>query len=319
MAEINATQMRDALAWATNDRKTAEDPATNPWEWFWQAIQGDFNENRTTGQIVIDAAISMIPLVDQVCDVRDLIANCKKLKSDVTNTWAWVALVLTLIGLFPFLGSAVKGVLKVFFAFVRRSGGNAILRAVDSAMTWVITLLRREAFQRYLRFHKVDEVFSWLAKEIKVVQKKVNVNELLLAFDKGIAALRRMVSKVQYIPGVGAKAKHALEQVVWVRSKANERFSEISRTIDSVFDSIVLRLERESISNQHGILNANNIHYRGALPEAAAVRLMRRPHPLQSWMNEGNDLRWPGADYDLLEPIIASRVKQGWPPCLSKT
>ncbi len=110
MAEINTTQMRDALAWMTNDQEKAKEPSTNPFEWFWEAMQGDFNEDRSTCQLVIDAAISMIPLVDQVCDVRDLIANCSKLRKDLTDTWAWVALALTLIGLFPFLGSLAPGV-----------------------------------------------------------------------------------------------------------------------------------------------------------------------------------------------------------------
>ena len=55
-------------------------------EWLWQAIQGDFNENRSTGQIAFDAALSMIPLADQICDVRDLVANSRKMpKTPKTN------------------------------------------------------------------------------------------------------------------------------------------------------------------------------------------------------------------------------------------
>ncbi|MGI4842803.1 MAG: hypothetical protein ACRYF7_05765 [Janthinobacterium lividum] len=189
MPDINTTQMRDALAWTTNEQRPEEEVSSNPWEWFWQAVQGDFNENRSTGQIVADAAISMIPLVDQICDVRDLIANCKKLKEDTSDTWAWVALALTLIGLVPFLGSFVKGVLKIFFAFIRRAGGNAIVSAVDKAITWVVTLLRRRVFQKYLREHKIDDVFSWLANEIKKVKSKTGAAELIKAFDSAIATL----------------------------------------------------------------------------------------------------------------------------------
>ena len=95
MAEINATQMRDALAWATNEPTKAKEPSSNWFVWFWEAVEGDFNEDRSTSQILVDAGISMIPLVDQLCDIRDLIANCKKLVRDYKDTWAWVALVLT--------------------------------------------------------------------------------------------------------------------------------------------------------------------------------------------------------------------------------
>jgi len=114
----------------------------------------------------------MIPLIDQVCDIRDLVANCKKIHSDSSDGWAWVALILTLIGLIPVLVSAVKGVLKIFFAFIRRAGGDHVIKAVDDAMTWVVTLLRRREFQKYLNEHRVDEVFKWLAEKIREVQKK---------------------------------------------------------------------------------------------------------------------------------------------------
>ena len=316
MAEVNATQMRDALAWATNEQPKTEpdEPFPNPFVWFWEAIQGDFNDNRSTKQIVLDAAISMIPLVDQVCDVRDLIANCKKLREDVSDTWAWVALVLTLIGLFPFLGSAVKGVLKVFFTFVRRAGGNMIMKAVDGAMTWVITLLRREAFQRYLKLHKIDNVFGWLATEIRTIHGKINTAELLKAFDKSISVLKGLVAKVELVPSVGPKAKKALETALWVRQKADEKFAEVSRMIDPIFDNIVLRLEREAITTRHGIVNVNNIHYRGSLPEATAVSLMRAPHPRPGFLSAGTKLKWIPADYPTMKPIVDARVADGWPP-----
>lgn len=86
MAEINPTQLRSAVAWSTGTPQAETEDDKSAWEWFWEAIQGDFNENRSTGQIVADAAISMIPLVDQVCDVRDLVANCKKLRQEPDDT-----------------------------------------------------------------------------------------------------------------------------------------------------------------------------------------------------------------------------------------
>jgi len=66
MAELNATQMRDALAWATNDQEKAKEPSTNPFVWFWEAVQGDFNEDRSTGQILTEPAIPMTPMREQV-------------------------------------------------------------------------------------------------------------------------------------------------------------------------------------------------------------------------------------------------------------
>ncbi|MGX4643419.1 hypothetical protein [Massilia sp. SYSU DXS3249] len=289
MADVNATQMRDALAWATGEE--APEPNTNPFVWFWEAIEGDFNENRSTSQILVDAGISMIPLVDQVCDVRDLIANCRKLSRDQTDLWNWVALVLTLIGLFPALGSLVKGILKIFFGFVRRSGGEKISEAVDAAMSWVISFLRRRQVQEYLKGHKVDEVLKWLAQEIKATRGKISASELLKTFDRVIKVIEALARKVEYVPVLGQKANQALVQVKSIRSNANLQIARALKPVQDIVDTAVMRLEKESMQRQSGIVDAKNIHYRGALPESAAVALMRKRKP--KWLTHRADLVYP--------------------------
>jgi hypothetical protein len=83
--------------------------------WLWGALQGDFNKSPTTGQVITGGIISMIPIVDQVCDVRDVIANCIDLSDAEArkDNAKWLALGLTCIGFVPEFGSAVKTVAKV--------------------------------------------------------------------------------------------------------------------------------------------------------------------------------------------------------------
>jgi hypothetical protein len=292
MAEINTTQMRDALAWITGEDDATRDPSSNPFVWFWEAVEGDFNEDRSTGQILADAAISMIPLVDQLCDVRDLIANCRKLYRDYTDSTAWIALALTLIGLFPTLGSLVKGVLKIFFAFLRRAGGREAAAAVDGAMTWVITFLRRREVQKYLSTHKVDEVFKWLANEVKAVRAKVNVGALLAAFDRAINVVDGLVRKVSFMPSLGNKAKQVLMEVRQIRLKANAGLAQALKPVQDMISTVILKLEKEVLEKQHGIVNVRNVHYRGVLPETASIALMRRRKP--NWLTEGDAPIHPG-------------------------
>jgi hypothetical protein len=287
MSDIATTPMRDALAWATNDTGKAKEPSTNPFVWLWEAIEGDFNDERSTAQILFDAAVSMIPLVDQLCDMRDLVANVRKLSRDARDMWNWVALVLTLIGLFPTLGSLVKGVLKIFFAFIRHHGGTAAAKAVDAGMTWVITFLRRRDVQRYISLSKIDEIFKWLATEIRAVRAKVNVGELMRAFDRGIDVLQGLVGKVEIMPVVGKKATATLEDVRRIRMMANEHLAGAIRPVQDLLDSIVLRLEKEALAKQKGIVDVANIHFRGNLPEAAAVALMRKHQP--AWLSKAGD------------------------------
>lgn len=117
-------ELTNALAWFTapvNDAiKKGKETAADIAEWLWVVLQGDFAEDQSTAQIVTGTVISMIPFVDQVCDVRDLCANSIKIKEDSNNPWAWVGLILTLIGLFPVLGSLFKGIFKVILAPIRR-------------------------------------------------------------------------------------------------------------------------------------------------------------------------------------------------------
>ncbi len=279
MPDVNTTQLRDALAWATNEPEPAHETSSNPFVWFWEAIEGDFNENRTTGQILVDAGLSMIPLVDQVCDVRDLIADCKKILHKPSDGEAWVALALTLIGLFPTLGSLVKGVLKIFFAFVRRSGGTAVKPVIEAAMTWVITFLRRRDVQMFLQSKRVDEVFQWLAVEVKSLSARLNPAALITSFDRGIKVLENLCSQVSLVPLIGGKAKSALERVKAVRSMADKRLEKALAPVHVYLTEILLQLELQILRKQHGILDAGNIHFRGAIPESQAVALMRKRKP----------------------------------------
>lgn len=316
MADVpNATQMRDALAWMTQDQAAAKDAEKNVWEWLWEAVQGDFNERRSTGQIAFDAAISMIPVVDQVCDVRDLIANSKAIaqsKDDESTLWNWIALVLTLIGLFPSLGSLVKGVLKIFFMFVRKHGANKVGEAVDAAMTWVITFLRRPDVQVYMRTKKIDEVFKWLADQVRLVRGKVNKAQILAAFDKAINVMQGLLEKVTWIPVAGAKAKATIEMVQNVRKQADKMIEPAIKPVQDILDRIVQRLEREQLAYRSAIVNANNVHFRGGLPETRAVQLMKKT-PRPKWLTEGPDLKWkPLKPIDEM-PGVQRKVKEGWP------
>jgi hypothetical protein len=318
MADVpNATQMRDALAWVTQDQAAANEPDKSTWAWLWEAIQGDFKQDRSTGQIAFDAAVSMVPIVDQICDVRDLIANCRAIsqsKGEESTLWNWVALVLTLIGLFPSLGSLVKGVLKIFFLFVRKHGANKVAEAVDAAMTWVITYLRRPDVQRYLRVKKVDEVFKWLADQIRLVRGEVNKGQILAAFDKAIKVMQGLLEKVTWMPVVGAKAKATIEMVQNVHKQADKMIEPAIKPVQEILDRIVQRLEREQMAYRTGILNANNVHFRGGLPETTAVQLMKKK-PRPKWLTEGQVLEWKPLkpNFEMRSRSIDPKVKEGWP------
>jgi hypothetical protein len=170
----------NTLAWFKaapgNLVKGAQDNLEAAAQWIWEVLQGDFNDNPTTAQTVTGTVISMIPFVDQVCDVRDVVANCKKINEDSSNKWAWVGLVLTLIGLFPTLGSLAKGCFKILFAYGRKAVFSTSKAALDKGM-WQATakfveagiqklndFLARPEVRKTLKALKWDNPYKELAK-----------------------------------------------------------------------------------------------------------------------------------------------------------
>lgn len=305
-------QLREALAFITDQYDRAAEGVGDVFTWLWEAIQGDFNVERSTGQIVFDSAISMIPVVDQICDVRDIIANCKHIKEDSSDTWAWVALGLTLIGLFPTLGSLIKGVLKIFFLFVRRSGGRAVAQAVEEAMTWVVTFLRRQDVQRYWRHLRIDHIFDELANLARQVRNQINLRRLLQAFDRGIALIRNLVNKVERVPVVGRRARQTLDLVLDVRRMADNGLRRALRPLQDAMDTIIRRLELEDMLHRAAIVNAHNIHFRGALPADRAVTLMRNAEPPPRWLKQGEPT-YPGLNPERLRTRVARMKASGYP------
>lgn len=308
MADINTTQLRDALAWTTNEPEPTHETSSNPFVWFWEAIEGDFNENRSTAQILVDAGISMIPLVDQVCDVRDLIADCKKLAHDIGDKWAWVALTLTLIGLFPTLGSLVKGVLKIFFAFIRRGAGSAVEKSVVEAMTWVVAFLRRREVQLFISAKKIDEVFQWLATEIKSLAEKISPAALTASFDRGIRVLEHLSNRVALIPGIGAKAKRALVQVKEIRLLADRHLAGALLPVHNFLKKILDQLEIQIMQKQSGIIDTANVNFRGVIPESQAVALMRKRQP--KFLSATGDPFFEAVERNKARKLVNSRSAQ---------
>ena len=56
----------------------------------------------------------------------------RKINEDTSNTWAWIGLTITLIGLIPVLGSLAKGCFKVLVASSRKATLRVAKNTVDT-------------------------------------------------------------------------------------------------------------------------------------------------------------------------------------------
>ena len=78
---VTEQTLKSALAFFSAAKQGSE-AAKNVGIWLWEVIKGDFHEDPTVGQIATGMVISMIPIVDQICDVRDFLLVVYKLEKN---------------------------------------------------------------------------------------------------------------------------------------------------------------------------------------------------------------------------------------------
>jgi hypothetical protein len=95
-------------------------------DWLWGVIAGNFDDRpQSTSQIIVAGVISMVPGIDQVMDVRDVLGSLFKMSHASGRTEDnTIELAFTLIGLVPTVGSAGRMGLRLLF------DGKSVARAV---------------------------------------------------------------------------------------------------------------------------------------------------------------------------------------------
>jgi hypothetical protein len=277
-------EFENALAWFTSAPREWIESGRKSFaagaEWIWEVLQGDFNDNASTAQVVTGTIISIIPFVDQICDVRDLVANCKSIKQEPDNTWRWVALVLTLIGLFPGLGSLFKGCFKVAFASMRKAGAVSgvaprIALKLDDAVAQLSRFLDRPEVVKALKALKWDNPYKILATNLRTLAAKVNTGALLNAFNEAKHAAESMLTLVKKwgSSALAAKADELIEVIRAVHRKADRKLADAVKPVQDYLNQLARRLDIDADMAHRAYLNTANPHAfkkLGEIEEAAA-------------------------------------------------
>lgn len=221
-------------------------------DWFWGVLQGDFNEDPTLSQTVVGSIITAIPLVDQVADIRDVIANMHHLSKDSTDKWKWVALAITLIGLIPIFGSLLKGVFKTLVATIRKGGDHA-----DEAVNMILAMVRGAG--------KGDPV-KWLKSLPMNQYAQQSVSRFLAITDKlrdGISDVRHMwAAKVV----LGDKVQRLVlieKQIERLQNQGREKIPEVMRFLKHELDKL---LDRAKPAKMEGATDTANTLAHSAKP-----------------------------------------------------
>lgn len=315
-------ELENSLAWfsAAPARwvNSAKQDLSAAAQWIWEVIQGDFNEEQTTAQAVTGTVISMIPFVDQVCDVRDIVANCRKINEDSSNKWAWIALLLTLIGLFPTLGSLVKGCFKILFAYGRkamfRAGGNALQSGmwqatkpwVEAGITKLNQFMLRPEARRAMAALKWDNPYKELARLLRKLIGEINVSSLMKVFDEAYGVLKSLIELVQKwgSKAMATQAGDLLRMVKRVRDQANAKLGEVLAPAQDWLNRLARRLEIEADMNYRAYTDLHTPHAFKKPNLDAEIAKIKADRP--NWVDE------------LVKPKYPARrgappIPAGWP------
>ena len=282
--------------------------------WLWETLQGDFHEDPSTGQIVTGTVISMIPLVDQLCDIRDFIANCRKVDEDGSDTWAWVAMALTLIGAVPVLGSLVKGCFKVLIqASRRRFHTRSITEPRDAAIGWGIDLLKRYVdmppVRETLARMKIHNIYQHLADSFDQLRAQLNKDLLMDGFNALGKTSRQLIERAILWGPASLKipAEPLLATIEAVFIKAPVELHKALRHTEEYLEALSNRLRVEA----DGVYRArpgNNSHVLGHR-QNAELELLELKQP--DWVDKVDEVKYLALE-NLRRKDLRS-IANGWP------
>lgn len=238
---------------AGQSAKTAKQKAA----WVWEAIQGDFNPNRSMGQVGLDTAVSLVPGVDTIMDIRDLIANIIAIVRTPASGFAWFSLVLTLIGFIPELGSVAKGVVKLVLVKLRPllrhvddlTNTSKVLKAVDQAfdeaLPEIMTYLRDPRVQKYLTRARIPDVVKKAAGLIRTASGKVNPTTLKSLFTQRANELKGILDDVaDWLPDTATgRIRQINDGITRIQRGFNRHVDKFVAPAKAIMDRIAQRLD----------------------------------------------------------------------------
>lgn len=303
------TQIADAWAQVHGQGK----PDVGVGQWLWEAIQGDFSEDRSAGQIAVDMAISLIPIVDTICDIRDLCANIRAYRKDPSKlTLFFIA--LTVVGFFPEVGSIIKGVVKIIFSYARRYLHRAedlletakLVRAtnaaMDAALPKIAQFLSQARIVKWATKNGVPDMFRFCAKHLDELAGLVNAGKLQSKLLEGVAATEKLLDRIKLI--VPAATRDKLQDFIDFLAKNKQRLADqigqFTQPIRTILRTAAKRLD------DHAWIAFTQTHNKGwiaPITEQGAAQLMNKHPP--KWVRLGKTLPHPGPEKFEVQAALA--------------
>lgn len=226
-------------------------------EWIWGALQGDFNAERSVGQIGFDMVVSLIPVVDTVCDLRDLCANVREYKKDPTNKVTLFFIATTIVGFVPEIGTVVKSALRLVWVYLRpiiRHADDvlnlekltaAAHRACDAALPKITEYLQHNRVVKWATNSKLPDMYKFIGKTIRESADKLNPAMLGQLLNKKFDDLKSLLQKIRLI--VPSTIREHIDDFIKLidakRQEMNAVIQEFIQPVRTVMKVIAKRLD----------------------------------------------------------------------------
>lgn len=246
--------VEDERTWLERAAESVASGVASGAQWSWQTLQGDFNEDMSTGQIITNAIVTAVPVVDQVADLRDLIANGKLLiwEKRYTELGVWVGVFACLIGLVPSLGSLAKGVIKIIWKNASEMG---------RVLVYINKALHRTGM-RVNGYRFVTKLADDVVEQVGFVSQK---------FDEFLDLTAQKVSLLKNLtPGF---VEDMLETIEKVRGMASRNFEAAAQAIRER----ILRATAGYATKAFSVLPGQSVILR------RAIRIIDKLGPYKSW------------------------------------
>ncbi len=182
-------------------------------KWVGGVLQGDFNKDPTTAQIITNTLITMIPVLDQIGDCRDLTANIITLTDEAERDKFenWLILLITLIGMIPTLGSALKGLFK----YILKNSG----KITKSKLLDVLRILGKGDPKNFLTSLDWEDLTQ---QSIDIFDKVIDKTQSVIQY---LDDLAKKLSE-QYAKALSQKLHNLLESLKSIKFMSKDKLKE---------------------------------------------------------------------------------------------
>lgn len=226
-------------------------------EWIWGALQGDFNEDRSVGQIGFDMVISLIPIVDTVMDVRDLCGNIRQYRKDPTSKVTLFFIATTVVGFVPEIGTVVKSVLRIVWVYlkpliktaedIKNSSklAAAAARACDDALPKITEYLQHNRVAKWATEGKLPDVYKFVAKTLREATDKLSPATLSRLLNDKLHDLKVLLEKIRpIVPStIREQIDDLLKFVDTQRRGISEAIQEFTEPVRTVLKVVAKKLD----------------------------------------------------------------------------